>query len=128
MILLSPAGDGRDDPDLGMIGNATGKPADVSNVLVADKNVDVLAHLTLLGRNAVAQSRMEVPQKVQRIRQGGGLLLDFDFGSASCKFPQGARDVEGQRHGYFLPPRDLLADEDFARDPAVAEVGADTEL
>ena len=61
----SAAADGRNNRNIGACGNAARQPAGISNVFVADENVDVLAHLALLGDDAIAEARIKLPQRRQ---------------------------------------------------------------
>jgi len=55
---LAAAADGGNDRNIRSRGDRGGQPTGIANVFVADENVDVLAHLALLGEDAITQARM----------------------------------------------------------------------
>jgi len=89
-----------------MRGDGTCKSTQVSNALVADEYVDMLTDLTLSRCNAIPHARVKFPKNLERIRQGDGLLCDFNFAATVGKIAQGNWDVKGQRHDYSLIRRD----------------------
>lgn len=59
---FSSAADGGNNRNIRTCRNASRQPSGVANVFVTDENVDVLAHLALLGDDAIAEAGMKLPQ------------------------------------------------------------------
>lgn len=57
----SSAADGGNNRNIRIYGNETRQPSGIANVFVADKNVDVFAHLALLGDDAIAEAGIKLP-------------------------------------------------------------------
>jgi hypothetical protein len=64
------------------------------NVLIPDENIYVLSNLSLLGRNAISQTWVELPKYRQRIRQGRGRAFDLNLTVSVGKFTQGGWNVK----------------------------------
>src|SRR5215469_5872259 len=64
----SATADRRNNRNIATCENAARQPAGISNVFVTNENVDMLAHLALLGGDAIAEARIELPQGRQSFR------------------------------------------------------------
>ena len=68
---LRPTTDRRHNRNLRSRSNGSRQSARISGILITDKNIDVLANLSLLGGDAVANARVESPEEGQGIGQSG---------------------------------------------------------
>src|SRR5262249_43910930 len=92
------AGDGGDDGNF-RVGREDGsKSTSVTHVFFADENVDVLADLTLLVDDAIADAGMKGIEKRQGVGKNSCGLFESNFPSPPGKFAQGAWNVEGYGH------------------------------
>ena len=89
-----------DDRDLGAVRNRRRQLTQESNILVAQKNIDMLAHFALFVREPVAQPGITCPQLQQNIAKRSGPPLDFDLALSIGIDAQRAWDMEDDRH-YF---------------------------
>src|SRR5690242_8851439 len=103
------AADGRDDRDLGAVLQGRLQAAGIAGVFVADEDVDVLADLSLLGNDAVADRRILFPQRLQGRGESGGGMFEDDPAFASGEGSQGAGYQKSHRHLALLPPDLALA-------------------
>src|SRR5258708_17957737 len=104
---LSTAADRRHDRNLRSSGQRTHKPAGIADIFVSDEDIDVLSNLSLLGRDAISNPRVEDPQRRQSIAHRRRRVFYFKSAVPLSEFAQGTRDVEGHRHDHLLVRRDL---------------------
>ena len=71
-------------------------------MFAAYEDVDVLAELSLLVGDAVANPGIERPEGGQGVGDGHRRSVDFDRAVTGGEFAKGAGDVKGDGHGYFL--------------------------
>jgi len=74
--------------------HARRQPSRISDVFVAQKNIDVLPNLPLFGYDAVPHARTRRPQRLQCLEQRGALGLKFHRAASAGEGPQWARNVK----------------------------------
>lgn len=84
--LSSPADCGH-DPNLTPISDGSCQAAGVPRVFVIHKDVDVIANLSLLVRNAVANTGIHAPESRQCLGQSRRRAADFDFAAPRRELP-----------------------------------------
>ena len=112
----SATSDRWDDPDFSSSRNRTRKSAGISNIVVADENIDMFANLPLLGCNTISNAWVECPKSRQRVSQGGGRTFDRNVALPIRILAQRARNVKDQRQDYLFVRCDLLVVDDLVRD------------
>ena len=98
--LVRSATNRRDDGDY-CVGREMGcKAAEVADVLIADKDVDMGADLSLLGDDAVAEAWICAPEFRKHIVENCRPMFDGDAAAAAGEFAKSCGDMED--HGGYL--------------------------
>src|SRR5438094_9927352 len=93
---LSTSADGWEDRDLGAIGDGRAEAPGPPAALGADEDVDVWAHLALLGDHAIAHTGCGLPERLERVVEGRRLFchLDLDPAPPACEGSQWRGDQD----------------------------------
>lgn len=68
------------------------------HILASDKNVHMLADLSLLIKDSIAERGMEFPECVEYVGDGIAILLESDLGMAPGEVLEMTGKVDGYRH------------------------------
>jgi hypothetical protein len=96
---FSATTNGRDDRNLASGGDWARESTCISDMFITDENINVFPHLSLLGCDAIANSRVEGPESRQRVGQCCGRVFDLDCTVSSGKLAQGPWNMKSDRHG-----------------------------
>src|SRR5260370_34345559 len=91
--------DGGNDRNLRSGGDGTRESPCISDIFVANEDIDMFPHLSLLRCDAILNARVECPESRQRVGQSCGQVLDLDCTVSSGKFTQSTRNVKSDWHG-----------------------------
>src|SRR6476661_2204364 len=94
----SPAAHGGDDHDGVAIVEWCRQSGSESNALLADEDVHVLAHLTLLGDDAIEHGGPASPQLCEGVRHGAAVRLELERAAPSRVGEKRPRKHHRDRH------------------------------
>src|ERR1700730_234264 len=96
--IISAATNGGDDGNLASFWDGTRGATRIPYVFVPDENIYVLPHLPLLRCDAIPNTRIDSPERRQRLSQSLRGVLDLDSTLSSGKFSQCPWNVKSDRH------------------------------
>src|SRR5882724_9913370 len=97
--VFSAATNGGNDRNLSSGGDWTRESTCISDMFIADEDINMFTHLPLLGYDAIANPRIEGRESRQRVGQSCGRVFDLDCTVSSGKFAQGPWNMKSDRHG-----------------------------
>jgi hypothetical protein len=97
--IVSATTHGRNNRDLRAGYDGTRESTRIADVFIADENIDVFPHFSLLRCDAISNSWIELPECRQCLGQCCGWALDLHSTESGGKFPQRPRNVKSDWHG-----------------------------
>lgn len=86
------------DRDLGAFCDRRSQPFQISNIFVAQENIDVFADFSLFGRNPIPKTGILFPQRQQNIAKRALSRIDFDLAPSISVNPQRAGNMDSDCH------------------------------